>query len=80
MTPESAGMGVGFAITVKAPMDKVRKSFEAALGKQLKECESGDGLNFCGLEIGPKRTVMMIGPSTKPEQGTLLGCYYEYVK
>jgi hypothetical protein len=80
MTPESVGMGVGFGVTVKAPFDTVRKSFEKALGKTLKDCDASDGMKFCGLEIGPKRTVMMIGPATKPEQGTLIGCYYEYQK
>ncbi|MEO5922984.1 MAG: hypothetical protein ABIR70_04070 [Bryobacteraceae bacterium] len=80
LTPESAGMGVGFTITVKAPMDKVRKSFETALGKKLSNCESGDGLTTCMLELAPKRTVMLISPTAKPEVGTVLGCYYEYVK
>ncbi len=80
LTPETAGMGVGFTVTVKAPMDKVRKSFETALGKKLTMCESGDGLTFCSLELAPKRTVMLVSPTTKPEVGTVLGCYYEYVK
>ena len=80
LTPESAGMGVGFTITVKASVDKVRPAFEAALGRKLTMCESGDGLTFCSVEIGPKRTVMLISPTAKPEVGTVLGCYYEYIK
>ncbi len=80
LTPESAGMGVGFTITVKAPIAKVRPAFEAALGKKVSMCESGDGLTTCALEIGPKRTVMLVSPTAKPEVGTVLGCYYEYVK
>jgi hypothetical protein len=80
LTPESAGIGVGFTITVKAPISQVRKSFEKALGKELSSCESGDGLTFCSLEVGPKRTVMLVSPTAKPELGTVLGCYYEYVK
>ncbi|MEO8098712.1 MAG: hypothetical protein ABI811_13500 [Acidobacteriota bacterium] len=80
LTPETAGMGLGFTVTVKAPMDKVRKSFEAALGKALTSCEKGDGLTFCSLELAPKRTAMLVSPTAKPEIGTVIGCYYEYEK
>ena len=80
LTPESAGMGLGFTVTVKAPIDKVRKSFEAALGKPLTGCESGEGLTNCSLQLAPKRTAMLVAPTRNPEVGTLIGCYYEYQK
>jgi hypothetical protein len=80
LTPDSAGMGVGFTVTVKAPIDKVRKSFETALGKTLKGCESSDGLTTCSLQLAPKRTALLVSPTNKPEVGTLAGCYYEYQK
>ena len=80
LTPDSAGMGVGFTVTVKAPIEKVRKSFEAALGKALKSCESSDGLTHCGLQLAPKRAAMLVSPTNKPEIGTLVGCHYEYQK
>lgn len=80
LTPDSAGMGVGFTVTVKAPIDKVRKGFETALGKTLTGCEGSDGLTSCSLQLAPKRTAMLVSPTNKPEVGTLAGCYYEYQK
>jgi hypothetical protein len=78
LTPDTAGMGLGFTVTVKAPIDKVRKSFEAALGKKLGSCETGDGMTACSLELAPKRTAILMAPTANPEVGTLVGCYYEY--
>ncbi len=78
--PESAGMGVGFSLIVDATFDVARQHIEKVVGKPFKDCEVGDGMRSCGLEVGPKRTVLlMTGESGKAKQ-TLVGCYYYYEK
>ena len=78
--PESAGMGVGFSLILDATFDVARQHVEKAVGKAFKDCEVGDGMRSCGLEVGPKRTVLlMTGENGKAKQ-TLVGCYYYYEK
>lgn len=78
ITPESIGMGLGFGITLKAPLPKLKAGFERAVGQPMKSCGQGDGMSTCESELAPKKTAMMAAPSSKPELGTLLGCYYYY--
>src|SRR4249919_3614707 len=49
--PESVGMGVGFSVVLEAAFDTARESVEKALGKKLTDCEVGDGMRTCGLEL-----------------------------
>jgi hypothetical protein len=78
--PQSAGMGVGFSLILDATFDVARQHVEKVVGKPLKDCEVGDGMRSCALELGPKRTIMvMTGDSGKAKQ-TLVGCYYYYEK
>ncbi len=78
--PESVGMGVGFSVTLDANFDKARPQVEKAIGKALENCETGDGMRSCGLEVGQKRTLMLMAGDNGKSKTTLLGCYYYYEK
>lgn len=79
LTPQSVGMGLGFAVTLDAPMQKVRPSFEAALGKPMKSCDKGDGMSMCELPLAERRTAVLMAPLAKPQPSvTVVGCYYFY--
>src|SRR5580765_2691275 len=58
--PESLGMGVGFSVVLDAPFDTAREHAEKALEKALGQCETGDGMRTCGLEIAKERTVTLM--------------------
>ncbi len=76
----SVGMGVGFSVQVKAPFDRAKKAVEQSIGKPLKKCETSDGMRTCELEIGEKRTVMLLSDATGKTGQTLVGCFYYYEK
>lgn len=78
LTPQSVGMGLGFGVTLKAPMASLREGFEQAVGRKLGDCNSSDGLTSCGAELAQRKTAMMVSPTAKPQVGTLVGCYYYY--
>ncbi len=78
--PESVGMGVGFSVVVDAAFDQVRTQVEKTLGKSITHCESGDGMRACDLEIGEKRTLVLMADDNKKAKPTLVGCYYFYEK
>ena len=78
--PQSVGMGLGFSLTVDAPFDKARKVFEKALGKPLKDCETGEDMRTCGLQIAEQRTVTVMAEDNPKSTQTLVGCYYYYEK
>ena len=78
--PQSVGMGVGFSLTLDAPFDKARQVFEKALGKPLKQCETGDDMRTCALEIADKRTFTLMAEDSPKATTTLAGCYYYYEK
>lgn len=78
MTPQSVGMGLGFALTLKQPAGTVQPAYERALGQALGRCESGDGMRSCERKLAEKRTAMVVSPLNRPELGTLVGCYYFY--
>ena len=56
----TVGMGVGFSVQVKAPFDRAKKAVEQSIGKSLKKCETSDGMRTCELEIGEKKTAMLL--------------------
>jgi hypothetical protein len=78
--PQSVGMGLGFSLTVDAPFDKARKVFEKVIGKPLQQCETGEGMRTCGLQIAEKRTVTVMAEDIPKSTQTLVGCYYYYEK
>ena len=80
ITPQSIGMALGFAVTVKAVSDGVKPAYEKLVGQPLANCEKSDGALTCDLQIAKQRTAMLMAPLTKPERGTLLGCFYFYEK
>ena len=78
--PGSVGMGVGFSLFVDAGFDKTRDALARLTGKRLDKCETGDGMHSCELEIGPKRTFMLMADDNPKSHRTLIGCYYFYEK
>jgi hypothetical protein len=78
ITPQSVGMGLGFAVTLKLPYAQARPAYERVLGQTMARCEASDGLHSCERTLAPKRTALIMAPQHKPELGTLLGCYYFY--
>lgn len=79
ITPENVGIGLGFGVTVKAPLEEVRKSYETALGRKMNECKrEEEGMTVCTVEIARQKTAMLITPTKRPEVGTLMGCFYKY--
>lgn len=78
--PQSIGMALGFSVTVDVPFAKARLAVEKIAGKKLGQCETGDGMHTCALQIAAQRTITaMAVDGQKPEQ-TLIGCYYYYEK
>lgn len=75
--PQSVGMGVGFSLTVKAGFGATRAAVERRLGKSM-ACTSGDGMQACELQVGPKKTVVLMAPLNGAAKATLMGCYYFY--
>jgi hypothetical protein len=78
--PNSVGMGVGFSVTVAAPFDRTRRTIEKSLGKAFVKCPTGDGMRTCALQIGEKRTLMLMAQDDPKAATTLVGCYYFYEK
>jgi hypothetical protein len=64
-------MGVGFSLTVEANFDKARAEFEKLAGKTFKTCESGEGMKSCELEVGEKRTMMIVAGENGKSKTTL---------
>jgi hypothetical protein len=78
--PQSVGMGLGFSVLVDATFDAARHAVEQQLGKPLGECETGDGMRACGLQIAEQRTVTLMSSDTPGDKRALVGCYYFYEK
>lgn len=76
--PQNMGIGLGFGVTLKAPMADVRPNFEQAIGKKFEMCQADGGLTTCAVEIGPRKTAMLVAPTDRPEIGTQVGCFYNY--
>lgn len=80
VTPQNAGIGLGFAVTVKAPLDKVRQSYETAIDATMSRCGQHDALTLCTKPIAERKTAMLASPTARPEIGTVMGCFYFYQK
>jgi len=78
--PESIGMAVGFSVVVEADFKKARAALEKRLGKSFKKCETGDNMLTCELEIGDKKTILLMAEEDGKITNTLLGCFYYYEK
>ena len=78
--PESVGMGVGFSTVVDATFDNARRTFTKTLGRSLEKCETSDNMRSCELEIGEKRTFVLMAEDDAKSTTTLVGCYYFYEK
>jgi len=78
--PQSVGMGVGFSVTVDASFDQARKALEQRTGKSLQKCDTSDNMRTCELELGERKTLILMADATGTVKTTLLGCYYYYEK
>jgi len=78
--PESVGMGVGFSVMVNTNFDNAKATLERKVGKLLRQCEVGDNMRTCELEIGEKRTLTLAAEDNPKSTTTLRGCYYFYAK
>jgi len=71
--PESVGMAVGFSVVVEAPFDTTHRTVEKIFGKPLQKCDTSDNMRMCELEIGEKRTFMLMAVDCAKSPTTLLG-------
>ena len=79
--PQSIGMAVGFSVVVNANFDKTRTSLERKIGKVLKKCDPpSDNMRTCELEIGEKKTILLMAEDNVKSTKTLFGCHYFYEK
>lgn len=78
--PESIGMALGFSVMVAADFETTRKSLEKQIGKSFEKCETGDNMRSCELEIGEKKTILLMSGENGKSKTTLFGCYYYYEK
>ena len=78
--PQSVGMGLGFSVLVDASFDVAKQALEAKLGKSLGQCQAGEGMRTCELQIAEQRTVMLLSGDPPNDKTTLIGCYYYYEK
>ncbi len=76
--PQSVGMGVGFSAIVHADFAEARRTFEQRLGRKM-TCTMSEGTPACELELGPKKTAVLMTDDPRSKR-TLLGCYYFYEK
>jgi hypothetical protein len=79
--PESVGMAVGFSVTVNANFDKTKATLEKKIGKPFKKCEPpSDNMRTCALELGEKKTIVLMAEDNPKSTTALFGCYYLYAK
>jgi hypothetical protein len=79
--PESIGMAVGFSVVVNANFDKTKRNLAKTIGKSLRKCEPpSDNMRTCELEIGEKKTILLMAEDNVKSTTTLFGCYYFYAK
>jgi hypothetical protein len=78
--PGSVGMGVGFSAVVDATFDNAKRTFSKTLGRPLEKCDVSDDMRSCEMEIGEKRTFVLMAEDSAKSTTTLLGCYYYYEK
>lgn len=75
--PGSVGTGVGFSLTVSASHARLRAGIEQQLGKPM-TCSTSDGIRSCEVELGAKKTVLLMTGQDGRDQSSLAGCYYFY--
>jgi hypothetical protein len=79
--PQSIGMAVGFSVVVNANFVKTRTNLEKKIGKLFKKCEPpSDNMRTCELEIGERKTILLMAEDNVKSTTTLFGCYYFYEK
>jgi hypothetical protein len=79
--PERIGMAVGFSVVVNANFDRTRTTLAKKIGKSFSKCEPpSDNMRTCELEIGEKKTILLMAEDNVKSKTTLLGCYYFYAK
>ena len=75
--PQSVGMGVGFSLVVQAGFAETRAAIEKQLGKPM-ACSTSEGTRSCELEIGARRTAVLMTGQNGLAKSSLVGCYYFY--
>jgi hypothetical protein len=79
--PESIGMAVGFSVVVNANFESTKTSLAKKIGKSFSRCEPpSDNMRTCELEIGEKKTILLMAEDKVKSTTTLFGCYYFYAK
>lgn len=78
--PDTIGMAVGFSVVVKAGFEATKKTIEKTLGKSLHCEDHSDEMQGCQLELGPKKTVLLMAGDKPGTKSTLIGCFYYYEK
>jgi hypothetical protein len=78
--PGSIGMAVGFSVIVAADFKTTRASLEKRLNKSFGKCETGDTMLTCELEVGEKKTILLLAEDDAKIAHTLFGCFYYYEK
>ena len=75
--PQSVGMGVGVSVTVNMAHASAKARIEQQLGKAM-ECATDEGVLSCGVELGAKKTVMLMTSQNGRAPTSLIGCFYFY--
>ena len=78
--PDSAGMAVGFSVSVEGKFADVKTRLEKQLGYKLEHCESDDEMTTCEHQIAEKKTIAMVADGKGDLPETLVGCVYYYEK
>jgi hypothetical protein len=79
--PDSIGMAVGFSLVVNSNFDTTKTSLAKKIGKSFSKCEPpSDNMRTCELEIGEKKTILLMAEDNVKSKTTLLGCCYFYAK
>jgi len=78
--PGTIGMAVGFSVVVAADFKTTRASLEKRLNKSFRKCETGDAMLTCELEVGEKKTILLLAEEDAKIAHTLFGCLYYYEK
>jgi hypothetical protein len=75
-----AGAVVALAQQRRVSADTARKAIEQRIGKTLQKCSNGEGMRTCALEVGERKTLMLMADASGKSKTTLVGCYYYYEK
>jgi len=67
-------------VWVNASFDRTKIALESKMGRSLNQCESGDNMRMCALELAQKKTVTLMAEDNPKSTTTLIGCYYFYEK